>query len=213
MASADDADLPKAVVKRLAKAALDGPDASTGADAKNVQVNKDALLALSESTKVFILYLTATANAHKAAAHRQTLLESDVYAALSDIQYPEFLQPLKDEVQALKQKTRAKAKAKTVAKQGGTAITSSTTAAAQTTAVAASTEDRGTDEADGGEGDDEGDGDNLDDQHDDVADDVAADVADREADDGEEDDCDMGDQPDDVPADVADEAEEDGDAM
>lgn len=121
MASVDDTDLPKAVVKRLAKAALDNLDPSSGDHARGVQVNKDALLALSESTKVFILYLTATATAHKAAAHRQTLLESDVFAALNDIQYPEFLQPLKDEVQALKQKTRAKAKAKAPARQGAAA--------------------------------------------------------------------------------------------
>lgn len=116
MASTDEADLPKAVVKRLAKAALEGSDAGLGIDVKSVQINKDALLALSESAKVFILYLTATANAHKTAAHRQTLLESDVCAALADIQYPEIVQPLNDEVQALKHKTWAKAKFSTECK-------------------------------------------------------------------------------------------------
>ncbi len=58
---------------------------------------QDALLALSESTKVFILYLTATAATHQAAARRQTLLEADVFAALRDIQFGDFVRPLKDE--------------------------------------------------------------------------------------------------------------------
>lgn len=140
MATADDVDLPKAVVKRLAKAALDANDAVAGVDARSLQVNKDALLALSESTKVFIMYLTATANSHKAAAHRQTLLESDVYAALSDIQFPEFIQPLKQEVQALKLKTQAKAKAKASggAEPAAAAAAATTIAAAPVVTVDAS---------------------------------------------------------------------------
>lgn len=155
MATADDVDLPKAVVKRLAKAALDGNDAVTGVDARSVQVNKDALLALSESTKVFIMYLTATANSHKAAAHRQTLLESDVYAALSDIQFPEFIQPLKQEVQALKLKTQAKAKAK--ASGSAVPVTATAAAAAAATATASAPAVTVGASADGDDGDGEDD--------------------------------------------------------
>ncbi len=55
---------------------------------------QDALLALSEGAKVFILYLTAAANAHCKASGRQTMSEDDVYAALSEIQFPEFVAPL-----------------------------------------------------------------------------------------------------------------------
>ena len=63
-----------------------------------VCVLQDALLAMSESAKAFILYLTATAATHQASARRQTLLEADVYAALRDIQFGELVQPLKNEV-------------------------------------------------------------------------------------------------------------------
>ncbi len=59
---------------------------------------QDALLAMSESAKAFILYLTATAVTHQASARRQTLLEADVYAALRDIEFGELVQPLKNEV-------------------------------------------------------------------------------------------------------------------
>ena len=57
---------------------------------------QDALLALSEGTKVFIQYLTAAANAVCKGAGRQTLSEDDVYAALTDIQFAEFVLPLQE---------------------------------------------------------------------------------------------------------------------
>ena len=57
---------------------------------------QDALLALSEGAKVFIQYLTAAANAVCKGAGRQTLSEDDVYAALTDIQFAEFVPPLQD---------------------------------------------------------------------------------------------------------------------
>jgi histone H3/H4 len=57
---------------------------------------QDALLALSEGAKVFIQYLTAAANAVCKGAGRQTLSEDDVYAALADIQFAEFVPPLQE---------------------------------------------------------------------------------------------------------------------
>ena len=60
----DDADLPKALIKRIAKAKLSKSEAAAGrTDNREVQISKDALLALSESAKVFINYLTATGTA------------------------------------------------------------------------------------------------------------------------------------------------------
>ena len=60
----DDAELPKALVKRVAKAKLASLEkeraAADGKEAKDIQISKDALLALSESARVFIHYLTAT---------------------------------------------------------------------------------------------------------------------------------------------------------
>lgn len=43
---------------------------------------------------MFILYLTAAANSVCKGAGRQTLSEDDVYAALADIQFSEFVAPL-----------------------------------------------------------------------------------------------------------------------
>ena len=56
----DDADLPKALVKKIAKSKLAAIDQENGVEVKDVQISKDALLALSESARVFIHYLTAT---------------------------------------------------------------------------------------------------------------------------------------------------------
>jgi histone H3/H4 len=53
----DDAELPRALIKRIAKASL---SQQSNADGRDIQLSKDALLALSESARVFINYLTAT---------------------------------------------------------------------------------------------------------------------------------------------------------
>lgn len=45
---------------------------------------------------MFIQYLTAAANAVCKGAGRQTLSEDDVYAALADIQFAEFVPPLQE---------------------------------------------------------------------------------------------------------------------
>ena len=45
---------------------------------------------------MFIQYLTAAANAVCKGAGRQTLSEDDVYAALTDIQFAEFVLPLQE---------------------------------------------------------------------------------------------------------------------
>mmetsp|Transcript_35503 Transcript_35503/g.100498 ORF Transcript_35503/g.100498 Transcript_35503/m.100498 type:complete len:166 (-) Transcript_35503:122-619(-) len=83
-------ELPRAVIKRMAKAALQG---ATG-DNREYTLSKDALLAFSESTKVFIHYLTATANDICKESKRQTISAKDVLAALSDIEFDDFIEPL-----------------------------------------------------------------------------------------------------------------------
>lgn len=57
---ADDAELPRALIKRIAKGKLGQLDLAAGRSDREIQVSKDALLALSESARVFINYLTAT---------------------------------------------------------------------------------------------------------------------------------------------------------
>lgn len=57
----DDTDLPRALIKRIAKASLTQVQTNEGkTDVKDIQLSKDAILALSESARVFINYLTAT---------------------------------------------------------------------------------------------------------------------------------------------------------
>lgn len=57
----DDAEIPKALIKRIARAKLARLEQASGVtDGRETQVSKDALLALAESARVFINYLTAT---------------------------------------------------------------------------------------------------------------------------------------------------------
>ena len=57
----DDAELPKALIKRIAKTSLTHLQTSEGkTEIKDIQLSKDAILALAESARVFINYLTAT---------------------------------------------------------------------------------------------------------------------------------------------------------
>lgn len=91
-----EADLPKAVLKRMIKAKLQEVDTVRGGDGtRDFQVNKDALLAFGEAGKLFIHYLTATANDICKDAKRQTISADDVMTALNDLEFDEFVEPLK----------------------------------------------------------------------------------------------------------------------
>ncbi|CAI5475210.1 unnamed protein product [Closterium sp. Yama58-4] len=93
-------ELPRTVVRRIVKAK------------KEVQVAKDALIALSESARVFIHYLTATANDVCRSNKRQTVSAADVLASIEDIQFPEFLPALQSTLQALRNEKSVKRKGK-----------------------------------------------------------------------------------------------------
>jgi histone H3/H4 len=96
-AEPQDADLPKALVKRLIKAKLQGVDKQRGGDGtRDFQINKDALLAFGEAGKVFIHYLTLHANDLCKEAKRQTISAEDVLAALTELEFDEFIEPLKE---------------------------------------------------------------------------------------------------------------------
>ncbi|KAE8037424.1 hypothetical protein FH972_010012 [Carpinus fangiana] len=91
-------ELPRAIVRRVVKDKLShcSPDA-------DMSVHKDALLAFSESARIFIHYLSATANDICRESKRQTINANDVLKALEDIEFPDFVMPLKAslDVQAL----------------------------------------------------------------------------------------------------------------
>ena len=59
-AQGESEDLPQANVKRVVKAKLQELSLAHLGEEKDVPVNKDALLAFSESAKIFIHYLSAT---------------------------------------------------------------------------------------------------------------------------------------------------------
>jgi len=87
-ATAADTDLPKAVIKRIAKAKLE--DLGDG----NIQLHKDATLALAESAKVLINFITATSNDICKEKKRQTIGADDVLQALEDVDFTDLVAPL-----------------------------------------------------------------------------------------------------------------------
>mmetsp|Transcript_10320 Transcript_10320/g.28983 ORF Transcript_10320/g.28983 Transcript_10320/m.28983 type:complete len:153 (-) Transcript_10320:158-616(-) len=95
----DEFELPRAVVERVARAALP----------ENVHLSKDAKVALSKSVKAFILYITDLANSYCEASNRATLLAGDVMKALEvnefkDIFDEDLQQCIEEYEKAAKQK-------------------------------------------------------------------------------------------------------------
>eukprot|EP00873_Tetraselmis_striata_P013597 jgi/Tetstr1/433861/TSEL_023044.t2 len=105
-------ELPKAHVKRLVKATLhemigDAPGS------REFSMSKDALLAFSEAGKIFVHYLTATANDLCKEGKRQTISAKDVFTALKDLEFDEFTQPLKEAVESFRKAKKGEAPKKT----------------------------------------------------------------------------------------------------
>eukprot|EP00191_Tetraselmis_sp_GSL018_P014419 CAMPEP_0177581974 /NCGR_PEP_ID=MMETSP0419_2-20121207/2452_1 /TAXON_ID=582737 /ORGANISM="Tetraselmis sp., Strain GSL018" /LENGTH=181 /DNA_ID=CAMNT_0019071089 /DNA_START=302 /DNA_END=843 /DNA_ORIENTATION=- len=101
--SEPETELPKAQVKRIVKAAIQEAANRSGASEKEHTISKDALLAFSESAKVFVHYLTATANDICRESKRQTISGRDVIAALEDLDFKELVEPLKEAMEDFKQ--------------------------------------------------------------------------------------------------------------
>jgi DNA polymerase epsilon subunit 3 len=78
--------LPQASITRIIKAKL--PD--------SVQVSKEAKQAFSKSAGIFILYLTAAANDFCKVSKRQTISAQDVLTALEELDFGDFVEPLKE---------------------------------------------------------------------------------------------------------------------
>ncbi|XP_010557419.1 PREDICTED: DNA polymerase epsilon subunit 3 [Tarenaya hassleriana] len=96
-------ELPRAIVRRVMKDKLSecSPD-------YDVSIHKEALLAFAESARVFIHYLSATANDLCKESKRQTMNANDVLKALEEIDFPEFVEPLKTSLEEFKQKNAGK---------------------------------------------------------------------------------------------------------
>ncbi|GMI81673.1 hypothetical protein HRI_001836600 [Hibiscus trionum] len=96
-------ELPKAIVRRVVKEKLSecSPD-------YDFNVHKDALLAFSESARIFIHYLSATANDICKESRRQTMNAEDVFKALEEIEFSEFVKPLRASLAEFRKKNAEK---------------------------------------------------------------------------------------------------------
>lgn len=87
-----DEDLPRAHVRKILRAKLASLPGNV--DSKGVafepNIQKDALTAASECAKIFIHYLTATANETCRDAKRSTVSAEDVLAAIDEIDFGEI---------------------------------------------------------------------------------------------------------------------------
>ncbi|KAL4336206.1 hypothetical protein GQ457_07G042730 [Hibiscus cannabinus] len=96
-------ELPKAIVRRLVKEKLSecSPD-------YDFIVHKDALPAFTESARIFIHYLSATANDICKESRRQTMNAEDVLKALEEIEFSEFVKPLRASLAEFRNKNAGK---------------------------------------------------------------------------------------------------------
>jgi DNA polymerase epsilon subunit 3 len=92
-----DVELPKAVVKRIVRAKL-AEKMKEGDDDMHVdfQVNKDALSAFAQATKVFITYVTTAANDICRENKRTTVATQDILQALKDLDFHAFIPGLEE---------------------------------------------------------------------------------------------------------------------
>ncbi|GFP92257.1 DNA polymerase epsilon subunit 3 [Phtheirospermum japonicum] len=105
-------ELPKAIVRRVVKEKLS--QLSTDSE---ISVLRDSLLAFSESARIFIHYLSATANDTCKESNRQIINAEDVFKALEEIDFPEFIGPLRASLEEFRQKNAEKKAASSKAKE------------------------------------------------------------------------------------------------
>ncbi|XP_061374073.1 DNA polymerase II subunit B4 [Gastrolobium bilobum] len=96
-------ELPRTIVRRVVKDKL-----SRFSDDGDISVHKDALLAFSESARIFIHYLSATANDICKESKRQIINAEDVFKALEETEFSEFVRPLKASLEEFRKKNAGK---------------------------------------------------------------------------------------------------------
>ncbi|XP_047157156.1 DNA polymerase epsilon subunit 3 [Vigna umbellata] len=97
MAEAEE--LPRSIVRRVVKDKL-----SRCSEEGEISVSKDGLLAFSESGRIFIHYLSATANDICKESKRQIVSAEDVFKALEETEFSEFVRPLKASLEEFRKK-------------------------------------------------------------------------------------------------------------
>ncbi|KAL5205552.1 hypothetical protein ABZP36_033761 [Zizania latifolia] len=104
MTEAEVDELPKAIVRRLVKDKL----AQVATGGAEVIVNRDAMATFAESARIFIHYLSATANDMCKESKRQTINADDVLKALDEMEFSEFVVPLRTSLQDFRDKNAAR---------------------------------------------------------------------------------------------------------
>ncbi|XP_028289897.1 DNA polymerase epsilon subunit 3 [Gouania willdenowi] len=94
----EDLNLPNAVITRIIKEAL--PD--------GVNVSKEARRAISQAASVFVLYATSCANNFAMKAKRKTLNAGDVLAAMEEMEFERFMEPLREALEVFKKGQKGK---------------------------------------------------------------------------------------------------------
>jgi len=94
----EDLNLPNAVIARLIKESI--PD--------GVNVSKEARSAVSKAASVFVLYVTSCANNIAQKGKRKTLTATDIFKALDEIEFEEFIPPLKEGLDSFKKEQKEK---------------------------------------------------------------------------------------------------------
>ncbi|XP_065068815.1 DNA polymerase epsilon subunit 3-like [Rhopilema esculentum] len=94
----EDLNLPHAVITRLIKEVL--PD--------GVNVSKEARSAISRAASVFVLYTTSCANNLAQKQKRKTLTGQDVLTAMEEMEFEQFIEPLKHSLEAFKKEQKGK---------------------------------------------------------------------------------------------------------
>ncbi|KAL8496358.1 hypothetical protein ACS0TY_020172 [Phlomoides rotata] len=121
--------LPKAIVRRVVKEKLSQISADY-----DISVLRDSLQAFSESARTFIHYLSATANDICKESNRQILNAEDVFKALEEIEFVEFIEPLRDSLEEFRQRNARRKSAKsTPSKNAGKKSTPSKDAGKKST--------------------------------------------------------------------------------
>eukprot|EP01018_Ginkgo_biloba_P013289 Gb_21904 [translate_table: standard] len=113
---AETEDLPRANVRRVVKGKLTDLTRDDPAK-KDIAIHKEALLAFSESARIFMHYLSATANDICKESKRQTINAEDVMKAIEEMEFPEFLDPLRTSLEAFRKQNASK-KSETKTKSG-----------------------------------------------------------------------------------------------
>lgn len=103
----EDLNLPNAVVTRIIKEAL--PD--------GVTIGKEARVAVAKAASIFILYLTSAANTIAKKGNRKTISGADVIQAMEEVDFEQFVTPLREALETFKKSQKEKKDATTKRKQ------------------------------------------------------------------------------------------------